>query len=47
MVQERVMKIALEEHFIIPGFHDYLATSMPTVTHETYDRLVTTLRAAR
>jgi hypothetical protein len=26
---EDIMKIALEEHFVIPGFHDYLATSMP------------------
>jgi 2,3-dihydroxybenzoate decarboxylase len=43
MVQERVMKIALEEHFIIPGFHDYLATSMPAVTHEAYGRLVALL----
>jgi 2,3-dihydroxybenzoate decarboxylase len=37
------MKIALEEHFIIPGFHDYLATSMPAVTPEAYDRLVASL----
>jgi 2,3-dihydroxybenzoate decarboxylase len=37
------MKIALEEHFVIPGFHDYLATSMPAVTPEAYDRLVALL----
>jgi 2,3-dihydroxybenzoate decarboxylase len=43
MVQERVMKIALEEHFMIPGFHAYLATSMPAVTPEAYDRLVALL----
>jgi 2,3-dihydroxybenzoate decarboxylase len=40
---EYVMKIALEEHFVIPGFHDYLATSMPAVTPEAYDRLVASL----
>jgi 2,3-dihydroxybenzoate decarboxylase len=40
---EPIMKIALEEHFIIPGFHDYLATSMPAVTPEAYDRLVALL----
>src|SRR5471030_2297373 len=40
---EPIMKIALEEHFIIPGFHDYLATSMPAVTPEAYGRLVALL----
>jgi 2,3-dihydroxybenzoate decarboxylase len=40
---EQIVKIALEEHFIIPGFHDYLATSMPAVTPEAYDRLVASL----
>ena len=40
---EHIMNIALEEHFIIPGFHDYLATSMPAVTPEAYDRLVALL----
>ena len=37
------MKIALEEHFVIPGFHDYLAMSMPAVTNEAYDRIVALL----
>jgi len=37
------MKIALEEHFIIPGFHDYLATSMPAVTRDAYDGIVALL----
>jgi hypothetical protein len=38
-VREHSLNIALEEHFIIPGFHDYLATSMPAVTPEAYDRI--------
>jgi 2,3-dihydroxybenzoate decarboxylase len=36
-------KIALEEHFVIPDFLDYLANAMPKVTKEMYDALVARL----
>jgi 2,3-dihydroxybenzoate decarboxylase len=36
-------KIALEEHFVIPDFLDYLANAMPRVTKEEYDRAVAAL----
>ncbi len=42
-VRKRILNIALEEHFIIPGFYEYLATSMPAVTPEAYDRIVALL----
>jgi 2,3-dihydroxybenzoate decarboxylase len=36
-------EIALEEHFVIPDFLDYLANAMPKVTKEMYDALVARL----
>ena len=36
-------KIALEEHFVIPDFLDYLANAMPRVTKDEYDRVVAML----
>jgi 2,3-dihydroxybenzoate decarboxylase len=36
-------KIALEEHFVIPDFLDYLANAMPRVTPDEYDRVVAML----
>jgi 2,3-dihydroxybenzoate decarboxylase len=36
-------KIALEEHFVIPDFLDYLKNAMPKVTKEMYDALVARL----
>jgi 2,3-dihydroxybenzoate decarboxylase len=36
-------KIALEEHFVIPDFLDYVANAMPRVSKDEYDRVVAML----
>jgi predicted TIM-barrel fold metal-dependent hydrolase len=36
-------KIAVEEHFVIPDFLEYLANAMPRVTKDEYDRVVAML----
>jgi 2,3-dihydroxybenzoate decarboxylase len=34
------MKVALEEHFILPALLEYLAKGMPRVSRVSYDRLI-------
>jgi hypothetical protein len=34
------MRVALEEHFILPALLEYLAKGMPRVSRVSYDRLI-------